>query len=540
MRQDNGLERATSQTHKLSTRQAQANVSRSASKHQNGYHSQSLPTSEQQPDDGQTHQRPPSGGYYPRSESRESEVSREDGSETLFRNGKSIRRVGSQEGVLPLDDEDWNSRWIHRDKLAMIEIQEMQEAGVPIPFHKYLNGNSVRNSNAQATPATLRNRNASDPRDRDWQREETRTPDDLIYSSQSQDEEELAVLPDPRTPEEIAADPYERGLSIPLAHAHGLRASSSRIPLSTSSLAPIPIEHIERNTPLPRKRGTSANWNGESEDPLASNKTRRRSRSVGSMTMFDDGASIGNTSPQAHRNRQSGNHMPSPRLSSNPKAPGQSTPRNTSGHKREASGGQKSRTPSAALRGSPAQRPATRSGLATRPATAVNRPEGEAPWIASMFKPDPMLPPEQQLLPTYAKRLQQEQWEKEGRSGAAFDKNFNPIAIQQDRDRPAPSSQEEIPPPKSEGERGRDAPEVPTSWPLTSPQESNSPKTPTSEHAGYRTIPRVHSTPSITGAQSPRLQPPRTHSNIQKPLELEPLKMEDNKKERGCGCCIVM
>ena len=464
----------------------------------------------------------------PRVDSSESDGYRENGFITLG-SGKTIRRAGSREGALPLDEEDWNSRWIHRDKLAMIEIQEMQEAGIPIPFHKYLNGNSARDSNASAI---LQNHDTSIVQDREWQREQTRTPDDLVYSSQSQDEEEGAILPDPRTAEEIAADPYERGLCIPSAQAHGLRVGSSRIPLSTSSPLPIPIEHIERSTPLPRKRGAS----GGPEDLLTFDKTRRRSRSVGSTTVFDEGAGLG-TSTQVRTNRHSGNSTNSPRLSSNQKFASPGTPRNTSAHKRDVSSGQKPRTPSGPLRGSPGQRPATRPGVTPRPATAVNRPEGEAPWIATMFKPDPMLPPEQQLLPTYAKRLQQEQWEREGKSGSAFDKNFNPISIQQDRERPIFSSQAQTSTARGEDEKGK---EVPTSWPLTSPQESNSPKTPSSEHAGYRTMPRVHSTPSIAPAQSPRNQPPRSQSNIQKPTEVEALKMEEGKKERGCGCCIVM
>ena len=464
----------------------------------------------------------------PRVDSPESDEYRENGSLTLG-NGKTIRRVGSHEGIIPLDEEDWNSRWIHRDKLAMIEIQEMQEAGIPIPFHKYLKGNSIRDSNASAI---LQNHDSSSVQDPEWQREQTRTPDDLVYSSQSQDEEERVILPDPRTPEEIAADPYERGLSIPSAQVHGLRASSSKIPLSKSSPVPIPIEHIERSTPLPRKRGAS----GGPEDLLAFNKPRRRSRSVGSTTVFDEGAGL-SISPQAHTNRHSGNSITSQRFSSNPKVAGSGTPRNTSAHKRDVSSGQKPRTPSGPSRGSPGQRPATRSGLTTRPATAVNRPEGEAPWIATMFKPDPMLPPDQQLLPTYAKRLQQEQWEREGKSGSAFDKNFNPISIQQDRERPTLPSQAQKPPTRSEDEKGKEAP---ASWPLTSPQESNSPKTPNSEHAGYRTIPRVHSTPSIAPVSSPRAQPPRSQSNIQKPMEMEALKVEEGKKERGCGCCTVM
>lgn len=59
------------------------------------------------------------------------------------------------------------------------------------------------------------------------------------------------------------------------------------------------------------------------------------------------------------------------------------------------------------IRSMSAQRPKSRAGLETRPPTAVNRPEGEPPWLATMYKPDPRLPPDQQLLPTHAKRMQQ-------------------------------------------------------------------------------------------------------------------------------------
>ena len=53
--------------------------------------------------------------------------------------------------------------------------------------------------------------------------------------------------------------------------------------------------------------------------------------------------------------------------------------------------------------------------------------EGEPPWMVSAFRPDPRLPPEQQLLPTVAKRLQQEKWEREGKVGNVYDKEFRPL-----------------------------------------------------------------------------------------------------------------
>jgi len=39
------------------------------------------------------------------------------------------------------------------------------------------------------------------------------------------------------------------------------------------------------------------------------------------------------------------------------------------------------------------------------------RPEGDAPWLAEMYKPDPRLPQEEQIIPTHAKRLAREKEE---------------------------------------------------------------------------------------------------------------------------------
>ena len=47
--------------------------------------------------------------------------------------------------------------------------------------------------------------------------------------------------------------------------------------------------------------------------------------------------------------------------------------------------------------------------------------------MISAYKPDPRLPPDQQLLPTVAKRLQQEKWEQEGKFGNIYDKEFRPL-----------------------------------------------------------------------------------------------------------------
>ena len=120
---------------------------------------------------------------------------------------------------------------------------------------------------------------------------------------------------------------------------------------------------------------------------------------------------------------------------SNPASPGsprgkKGTP--TSGGRKvsRAGSGQKPRAQSQSQRDAPnTKRPGTSSGgtptgSITRPSTSHSPPDGDPPWLATMYKPDPMLPPDQQMLPTHAKRLAQEQWGKEGTAGSVYDREF--------------------------------------------------------------------------------------------------------------------
>lgn len=114
-----------------------------------------------------------------------------------------------------------------------------------------------------------------------------------------------------------------------------------------------------------------------------------------------------------------------------------------------------------------------------------------------MYKPDPRLPPEQQLLPTHAKRLQQEQWEtarkeSEARQRARGDKPgngaqattgeganaFTPLAVHT-RNGLQPSPQQnglDAPPSPLDRQQQQDATgerSTPDGWPLTKPPEPN-------------------------------------------------------------------
>jgi hypothetical protein len=415
-----------------------------------------------------------------------------------------------------IDDEDpEKSRWIHRDKLARIESQELQEAGIHIG----------RESRAGSRPSGKR----------DWTREhqsngiyggeqgnQIQSPrEDIrqrIASPLLGEDVDEPMTFDLRHPDEAAEDPNEDNR----ADTHhtpsrqpGQKPSYSRIPLSKASPIPIPQDYIERHSPLLRTPGNMAN--GFDGDSIAYNKTRSRSHSNGSQVLLDDGEDPEATSKFKSKNSPQGS----------PSKAKQTTKGTAGGRKTSASRGvsgqQRPRTRSAQHRESPTHRPGTRSGE-TPPGTSNKRPEGDPPWLSSIYSPDPKLPPEQQLLPTVAKRLQQEQWEREGKYASEFDREFQPLKVHDTDAEPRPQVVE-IP------VRNEDRDE----WPLRSPKSPTSNGRPGTSgtgttNGGYSTM------PSIQHPQGP------TQNMVAKPVQ--PLKVQDPKEGKrssaGCGCCIVM
>ena len=415
---------------------------------------------------------------------------------------------GAMVSYISTNEEVDKEKWIHRDKLAVIESQEAQAAGVHIPLEFDAQDREAQYSGNSDIPPN-RGLEYTSVRKDETRSGNIQSPSPVIDDYYSGDDE---VDHDPPMPDEIATDSVETYSSPRMYSQSGLRASSSRIPIATSSPLPISQEHIERNTPLPRKRGVSGNYE---EEGLIYRQARSRSHSVGSQVLLDDAEYS----------------ISAPSSPSKIKAPAKS--QQISGAKKPMTGSrnvsatQKLRSISTTARGSPAQRPATRSGAEGRPATAINRPEGEAPWLADMYKPDPRLPPDQQIIPTHAKRLQQEQWDRVGRPSNGFSWDVEPSAAEVDKqDQALP-----LPPTDSIAPTVGDE----SAWPLKAPETergkiSYSPA-PGSEHAGYSTIPKLHSVPLAGSVQSPRLP---------QPMEVQEPKAESQPKESGCGCCIVM
>ena len=435
-----------------------------------------------------------------------------------------VERPGTMGDAYVEDEDPERSRWIHRDKLLAIENQEMQEAGIRLPRSVRSNSKSQRpreNSRDQYRNG-LRSHELNTPNTTEAHHQRFEPP----APQEEQDEEPSNH--DLRTPEEIWADSRPE-YSPPIYNQPRLRSSSSRIPLPRDSPLPIPQEHIERNIPIPRKRGASANWGSGDDNGIAYNKVRRRSQSVGSLVLLDDGEPLPSSpTPGATFPESSPSTSTSPSKARVTSKSGLSSgSRRISGTPRNATDPQKTRSP-ATPRVVSGQRPQSRSGLTPRPATAINRPEGDPPWLATMFKPDPRLPPEQQLLPTHAKKLQEEQQhrENEGKPESKIRKAFTPLAVHTNSGLQPPSPAGSL---REEGESGK---ENKPGWPLqalsSATKGNTSPGLPSpSPNAGYSTIPKLQGTPQLSRAPSP------------KPM-VQAMPMQEVQKEKSCGCCVVM
>jgi hypothetical protein len=140
-----------------------------------------------------------------------------------------------------------------------------------------------------------------------------------------------------------------------------------------------------------------------------------------------------------------------------------------------------------------------------------------------MYKPDPRLPPDQQLLPTVAKRLQQEQWEKEGKFGNLYDTSFRPLNDEEFQQPPQLEPQTIEMKEKSEEDHGSE-------WPLRGPR---SPTLSTGRPGTAGGTGSYSTMPKIPGSPQGPMQSPKPPIRAQE-------TPEDAKQKDGCGCCVIM
>ncbi|KAH8768562.1 hypothetical protein BGZ57DRAFT_470547 [Hyaloscypha finlandica] len=377
------------------------------------------------------------------------------------------------------DDEDpEHSRWIHRDKLARIESQELQAAGIILPRARAASKSSRREHSRDQQGSGIRSEQA-----------QKRQPVGAFPTEEEEAPENNAW--DLRLPEEVAEDQGDIYRDI----SGGVKGVS-RIPVCKTSPLPIPMQHLERDTPMIRKQ--SGGWTGEDE-AISYPKSRGRSQSI---KVLEDATA---TPTPAKRSV--------PENSPTKKTPGKK------GTRAASTPQQRPKTKAGATRDtSSAQRPSTRSGELGQ-SNSVKRPEGDPPWINSMYKPDPRLPPDQQLLPTVAKRLQQEQWEKEGKFGNVYDTSFRPLSDEGFHVPPEPPAQPE----EHQSEE-----EHPSEWPLRAPKSPALSSGRPGTSGGYSTMPKISGNAQGVGP----LPSPKPPIRMQEPLE--------NEKQKEGGCCCVM
>ncbi|KAF2477003.1 uncharacterized protein BDR25DRAFT_330930 [Lindgomyces ingoldianus] len=445
--------------------------------------------------------------YYKNSESK-------NGSRTASQTAANKKKTAG--GANWTEAEKDENNWIHRDKLKEIETKELEEAGFPVGRTSRSNS---RSHSASVGARDRRNSEANDAAHNGDDRHDKRRVVSPIPAEDEEGDDDPAQW-DLRTPDEIAA---EREISPPRNHI--IRPSTSRIPIAKTSPAPVPHAYVERDVPLPRSRKGSANWTG---DAIATNGARVRSGSTSSQVLMDDLEGSGDHLKTPLRGDFSS--PTSPVTGSPPKAktPGKLAPISggRKGTAQRSTSTAKSRNTSAT---SPAKRPGTSGGSISRPTTG-HRPEGDPPWMATMYKPDPRLPPDQQIIPTHAKRMQQEQWEIEGKHGSIYDREFRLLNTEEFNKRDSQILQ------PTDNQKDEDDQQ----WPLPSPTK-NSPgrqdtglKSPTNEQGGYKLTPKIPQSPRIPSRNS-------GHRSTASPKNTNTTRLPEpsaeEKQKKNC-CCI--
>ncbi|KAF2029313.1 hypothetical protein EK21DRAFT_67998 [Setomelanomma holmii] len=438
---------------------------------------------------------------------------------------KPVRSNSADPTWSPVEHDQNN--WIHRDKLKEIETRELEEAGFRV-------GRSSRsNSRSQSATRRARSRRGSEAVEQTRDSEERTEHRHVISPIPAEDEdatEDHHAYGSPDPYEDFGPDSIP---TSPRTGNHTVRPSTSRIPLAKTSGIPVPASVADRDAPLPRSRAGSENWNG---DAIATNGARVRSGSVGSQNLLDGPEGQRQTTPPfGHMRKTSatnGSPPKSPQKSPmKAKTPGKPTPTSgarktsvkTSAKNRQASGN------------SPPKRPGTSSGSVSRPTTS-HRPEGEAPWLATMYKPDPRLPPDQQIIPTHAKRMQREQWENEGRVASMYDKDFQMLNTEEFQDK----RNSQLQPLDFEKAQANET------WPLPSPTkqdaseekaDTNPAKSSANEQGGYKLTPTIPQTQSPR-VPSPKLAPPIVPAGDSQPKTTRVPEPVDDAKEKKSCCCI--
>ncbi|KAI5249529.1 hypothetical protein E4T42_05315 [Aureobasidium subglaciale] len=460
----------------------------------------------------------------------------------------TIPRADSEAAI---DPDPERSAWIHRDKLAQIESREMAAAGFGMP--RSTQRRQSRSDSRSASRSASRNA-ASRVQSADRHTSqlafpnETNAPKVHVFEEQSgagADQDPDSDDYEERLREEPRMDRNLYSKSLP-------RPTVSRIPVARGSPAPVSQSVVERDSPLPRSMSS----------PLGagdSASSRTRSKSLGNATMIAEPRSTRSAMPSKPRPRSS--HIEdspqsvteSPSLSarttqsltavSRAKAMNKAATGGSMGRKTIPRATSKARNQSDSPKDSPVRRP-TSGSTRSRPTSFHNRPEGEAPWVATMYKPDPRLPPDQQMLPTHAKRAMQGGSDSQDEADKTYPLNIDSMSDEELAKMgalPLPGSAQMASPITSD-QQGTNKSQPP--WPLGSNKSESRSQTGSSKSTpgGYTITPKI--APPIAPPKSPK--PPATPvdtsrptiSGVQRVPDLD--EKEEGKNKKKLACCVVM
>ncbi|KAK0652015.1 hypothetical protein B0T16DRAFT_426648 [Cercophora newfieldiana] len=373
--------------------------------------------------------------------------------------------------------DDENSKWIHRDKLALIESAELQAAGIFLPKPRDRDRDSVRSKS--------QNRAKRDP-GLDQGSEPPRAVSGPEQTSARSRKNSAATTGDPKTPDAASNPGWDLRLPEEIEEeGDGYWVSVSPVP--------IPNEQLERDKLLVRKRDSSP---GE-EDAITYPKTRARSGSTGNaLAKTPTNGTLSQPAPQPSKPVSPKKGTPA----AGARKPSGAKPNGAVGRPKTRGGPSKDSTSSGG-----GTRPSTRSGERELSIGSSKQMEGDPPWMVSAYRPDPRLPPDQQLLPTVAKRLQQEKWIREGKFGNVYDKEFRPLSDEGFPKRPdqdtAPEQDEEQNHDEKAEREDRDERDerdnLAGDWPLRAESKP-------ARSSSYSTMPRISDKQTMSPLPSPR------------------------------------
>jgi hypothetical protein len=174
-----------------------------------------------------------------------------------------------------------------------------------------------------------------------------------------------------------------------------------------------------------------------------------------------------------------------------------------------------------------------------------------------MYKPDPRLPPEEQMLPTHAKRLAKEQgilpsennYEEMYETGLDGQRdNLQQPSREQQQEQHQAQQHHLSPRAGSPTKSARSSNPQDGTWPLASPKESDpgSPRPGTSGGGGYRITPTIANRPNLPS--NPSNPTSTSEKDINTPHNPTPRVPDFDKdeeepeprKKKGCMGCVVM